>query len=142
MIVKTLFGEEELENTKRCIKCNEIKHLSNFGVRAYSKEGIPREIRNDCNSCRKVQSKILKKLKKENPLPNENVECPLCLKTEKEIRGRISGRIKTFWVLDHCHDSGKFRGYICDYCNTSIARSFENPKTLRRQADYLEKHNE
>ena len=140
MLVNTLFGQEEISQTKRCIKCGEIRHISEYGVRAYGKEGDPREIRNDCNPCRKVQSKILKKLKEDYPRPDENHQCPLCLKTEKELRKRISDRKKTFWVLDHCHTTGKFRGYICDYCNTSIARSFEDPETLRRQADYLEYH--
>ena len=142
MIVNTLFGQEEIEDTKRCIKCGEVKHLSQFGVRAYGREGSPTEIRNDCNSCKSFQTKKVSKLKRDYPRPDENHKCPLCLKTEKELRERISNRTRTFWVLDHCHISGKFRGYICDYCNTSIARSFEDPKTLRRQADYLEKHND
>ena len=92
MMVNTLFGQEDIEDTKSCIKCGEIKHLSKFGVRAYGKNGNPREIRNDCNSCISIQTKRVGKLKKDYPRPDENHQCPLCLKSEKELRKRISNR--------------------------------------------------
>lgn len=41
---------------------------------------------------------------------------------------------------DHCHKSGKFRGWVCRACNLMIGYSKDCPKTLRRAADYLEKH--
>ena len=122
---------------RRCTKCNELKDITSFPYREASRKAR----RKECRECNNESATLLKKLKIENPFPKaKNYKCPCCLKTEKELRERISDRKKTFWVLDHCHTTGKFRGYICDYCNTSIARSFEDPETLRRQADYLEYH--
>ncbi len=42
--------------------------------------------------------------------------------------------------MDHCHETHKFRGWLCDDCNLAIGRTKDNPATLRALADYLEKH--
>ena len=34
-------------------------------------------------------------------------------------RGNGSGTFKT---MDHCHLTGKFRNYLCNYCNTNVFR--------------------
>lgn len=41
-------------------------------------------------------------------------------------------------VFDHCHDSGKFRGWICSPCNTVLGLMNDDPAILRKLADYLE----
>lgn len=41
-------------------------------------------------------------------------------------------------VFDHCHDVGKFRGWICDKCNRGLGYADHNPERLRRWAEYLE----
>jgi hypothetical protein len=43
-------------------------------------------------------------------------------------------------VVDHCHVTGSFRGWLCNNCNVSIGMSGDNPAMLRRLADYLEEH--
>jgi len=40
--------------------------------------------------------------------------------------------------IDHDHATGKVRGILCDSCNHTIGMAKENPKRLRRLADYLE----
>ena len=50
----------------------------------------------------------------------------------------INTKKTSCFVPDHCHKTGKFRGYICDDCNTIIARAKENIQTLRNIADSLE----
>lgn len=42
--------------------------------------------------------------------------------------------------VDHCHKTNKFRGMLCDPCNKSLGILLDNPETLRRLADYLEKN--
>lgn len=42
-------------------------------------------------------------------------------------------------AIDHCHHTGKFRGLLCIRCNRSLGVLLENPATLRRLADYLER---
>jgi endogenous inhibitor of DNA gyrase (YacG/DUF329 family) len=45
----------------------------------------------------------------------------------------------TYLVVDHCHDKGHVRGFICDACNKTLGGAKDNPATLRALADYLER---
>lgn len=40
-------------------------------------------------------------------------------------------------VLDHCHLTGKFRGWLCANCNFALGLARDSPETLRKLADYL-----
>ena len=40
--------------------------------------------------------------------------------------------------IDHDHQTGQFRGLLCDNCNRMIAR--DNPTILIAGADYLKRH--
>ena len=42
--------------------------------------------------------------------------------------------------IDHCHDTGKVRGLLCNDCNLAIGYG-KNPATLRSAAEYLEFYN-
>lgn len=41
--------------------------------------------------------------------------------------------------LDHCHETGVFRGFICSNCNGGLGFFRDSPKALRRAANYLRK---
>lgn len=41
-------------------------------------------------------------------------------------------------VGDHCHETGKFRGIVCDNCNISMGLTGDDPVLLRRLADWIE----
>lgn len=43
-------------------------------------------------------------------------------------------------AFDHCHNSGKFRGWICHNCNMTLGLVKDNPIILRDLAAYLEYH--
>jgi hypothetical protein len=43
-------------------------------------------------------------------------------------------------TFDHCHDSGVFRGWLCDRCNRTLGQVHESSSLLRKMADYLEEH--
>jgi len=45
--------------------------------------------------------------------------CALCRKTPK------SGRYRNL-VIDHCHETGRFRGVICRRCNTALGQLGDN----------------
>lgn len=40
-------------------------------------------------------------------------------------------------VLDHCHETGAFRGWLCDPCNVVLGMVKDNPETLDRLAEHL-----
>lgn len=50
--------------------------------------------------------------------------CPICLKDKR-------------LVLDHCHESNKFRGWICQTCNVAIGLLANDPAIFLRAIDYL-----
>ena len=138
--------EEEPEvKYKKCIKCKQDKPLYEFKYRNFTVMGKEETI-NACNDCEKKANKIIQYHKKNHPLPDSNYVCPGCELTEDQIKSRggwqhhLKKRVRTIWRLDHCHDTGVFRAYICDYCNNTLGRALDNPATLRRLADYVEYH--
>jgi hypothetical protein len=40
--------------------------------------------------------------------------------------------------IDHCHRTGKFRGWLCRGCNHAIGHARDSPDVLRGLADYLD----
>jgi recombination endonuclease VII len=40
-------------------------------------------------------------------------------------------------ALDHCHESGAFRGWLCWHCNTAIGKLGDNEQGLMRALNYL-----
>lgn len=54
--------------------------------------------------------------------------CPSCGRTEREL------------CLDHDHQTGRYRGLLCQDCNMALGYLKDNPRVLRWLADYLENH--
>jgi len=139
-------GEEPVPiKTKKCIVCKERKSVTSFGYRNFTSKGKD-ETNNTCKQCKHIENKLISYHKKQHPLPDSDYICPGCNYTEEEIKSRggweshIASKVRTIWRLDHCHETGNFRAYICDYCNNTLGRSLDNPDTLRRLADYVEYH--
>lgn len=52
-----------------------------------------------------------------------------------------SGRPKDAYLhIDHCHDSRKVRGLLCDNCNVGLGRFKDDPNLLRLAAAYLDRY--
>jgi Recombination endonuclease VII len=45
------------------------------------------------------------------------------------------------WVVDHNHTTGKIREILCHGCNVGLGFLEDNPDTVRRAAEYLDRHN-
>ena len=69
--------------------------------------------------------KLRAKLRKENPTPKPG-KCPIC------------DTYTTRWVLDHCHDTHTFRGYICDPCNLGLGKLKDDPTIVAKALKYLQ----
>lgn len=67
-------------------------------------------------------------------LADQGGGCALCGKTAEEQKGRY----QTYLHVDHCHDTGRVRGLLCDEHNLLLGRFNDDPALLRRAAAYLE----
>ena len=118
-----------------CIKCDVEQPVENYARVAAG------EIKRTCNSCMSGHYYTLKRLRKENTYPDKDYCCPICERDIDEI-GKY-GQIKlSKWVLDHCHDTLTFRGWICHHCNTGLGGFKDDLTKVKRAVIYLEKHKE
>lgn len=69
-------------------------------------------------------------------LETQNGLCAICGKQETSYvrRHKIIRRL----AVDHCHDTGKIRGLLCTTCNQGIGSFNDDPRLLRKAAQYLE----
>ena len=128
MIVKQLELFETLEqipegDTQVCKVCQKEKHLGLFPKHSHFKTGID----NRCKACIKKQTAVREDLKNKYwHLRKELCDC--CRKpSEKTL------------VIDHCHETLKFRGWICEHCNHGIGKLGDNLTGVLNAVRYLER---
>ena len=73
----------------------------------------------------------------EKQFKKQKYSCAIC---ESKVNKTTGNR--EFWnfSVDHCHDSGKVRGLLCNNCNRALGLFQDNPKLIRKAADYVETH--
>ena len=135
MSLVKFWGGVDILETRKCIKCGEDKPLDAYEIRNNMGNG-GKERRNDCKVCRHAANKYVTQLKKQYPFPDKNYICPICERDEEALKHLFRGR--RAWVLDHDHVTKKFRGWICNQCNTGLSRFNDNPTVLRNAANYIE----
>ena len=109
--------------TKECIYCKEEKPLIAFPKHIHHEDNLDSR----CRMCIRGQSQLRARLKRNNPRPAPG-PCPICEEhTEK-------------WVLDHCHTTETFRGYICESCNLGLGKFNDDPVRVGRALSYLQEH--
>jgi len=116
-----------------CKVCNTMQPVANFCV---LKSG---EIKRKCKSCKSGQDKIVRQLKKENKYPDEDYCCPICNRDMNEI-GKHGQPMLSTWVLDHCHDTNTFRGWLCGNCNTGLGGFKDDLVKVEKAVEYLRRH--
>ena len=120
---------------KVCNVCHRLLDIEDFAKNQNAKNN--RTVRRpSCRECRKkidgipIPSKEKRKWTKNKPA-YEPFQCPICQKTTiPSLTSRV--------VLDHNHDTGKVRGWICDSCNTGIGRFKDDISLLESAIAYLE----
>lgn len=109
---------------KTCRTCKQEKSIEDFPYFSTSDAGR----KNTCRECTNKLQKIRSLLKEENPAPPPG-PCPICSK------------LTDIWILDHCHFTDCFRGYICNSCNLGIGRFNDDVEILERAICYLKGQN-
>jgi len=63
-------------------------------------------------------------------------KCALCQKATGHFYRNKPGRLG----VDHCHETKKIRGLLCNNCNRGLGHFKDNPASLERAITYLRKH--
>ena len=125
--------EYEEEDGIFCKKCGVRQPPENF---QHMESG---EIKRKCRSCQRKHSQTISRLKREIPSPPEDHKCPICEQTLSEIAVHGQKKLQQ-WVLDHCHDTDTFRGWICFNCNSGLGSFSDDVQITKRAVLYLEAH--
>jgi hypothetical protein len=117
---------------KVCSKCTKYLPLSSFTMHSGGNY-----LRPECKKCNSKLNKIRKALRNLHGMPEEGYTCPICNQNEAQVKGK--GNTKNgSWVIDHCHDTGYFRGWLCHKCNRALGGFDDCIETLCRAISYLE----
>jgi len=118
------------ETTGRtCTKCGETKPIEDFRneksrnwhITDNNKAQAYR--RQECKDCEKRLAKQLREAKKS--APPKPPSCACC--------GRETDKL----VVDHDHDTGTFRGWICTSCNIGIGKLGDTLQGVQNALNYL-----
>lgn len=107
---------------QRCSKCNIVKFLSEF------REYKPQKWRSECRICEVKQDKLKKAAHKQ--AGDKPIACECCGKETKHL------------VVDHCHNTGIFRGWLCRNCNAGIGKLGDDIRGIANAFNYLMKRKE
>lgn len=145
---------------KKCWLCQCVLPISAFNLRKSS--GGAAKWRSRCRECEASQSRLNAKNDQRDRSKNqitasyaglrryarrlgiawsEVVEryprdnrCEICRRTPEEAYN--SDRYARL-SLDHCHETGKLRGFLCGPCNSGVGHLGDNPERLRRALKYI-----
>lgn len=138
--------------TRICLTCKEAKPLDVDHF--YRERRLPTGLKAVCRVCqldynRKYKAALVEKhgrnpyydtdksranrlMKKYGLKPKDIPDvCDLCDTKGRNRRQEI--------CVDHCHETGRVRGFLCHDCNIAIGKVGDDANLLRRMADYLEK---
>lgn len=112
--------------TRICILCYQEKDITEFEITTQTRKKVYRK--SGCRACIKTRRIVEKNLQKlygrTRPI---GTPCDNCGKTNMRLS------------LDHCHDTGDFRGWLCQPCNTSIGVLGDDIEGLKKALGYLER---
>jgi hypothetical protein len=105
-----------------CEKCGEQREESDFGVIYRTRRRVYRSC--TCLFCKAAAAAQYRCLTKRVGPPAPS--CAICCR-----EGTTS--------LDHCHVTGRFRGWLCQTCNTGLGKLGDDISGVRRAIAYLER---
>jgi hypothetical protein len=133
-----------------CVDCNKIKELARqskekfLGIKRSSEWSKANPVKNRKKSNRWIKNnpeKVSHMKRRGNGLPDPERPYPVdgkceCCNLEEPIRIKRTGKIRSL-SLDHCHKTGKFRGWLCYKCNSIAGKSNEEIDRLSSLVAYL-----
>lgn len=119
------------DDGKTCSKCEKFLPLDSFNFASGGNY-----LRAECRACNNEMQKTRKLLRAEHGMPESGYHCPICKGSEEEVKGTGNTRNGS-WVLDHCHESGSFRGWLCHKCNRALGGFNDCTYTLNNAIQYL-----
>lgn len=121
---------------KICNRCHILKTVCEFEFNQGKVRGR-RVRRPSCNSCREkidgVPFEARSRARLLRRKPNGVYRCPVCRKSA------IAGYTARF-RMDHSHQTGKARKWICDSCNTGLGRFDDSQRKLGWAISYLRRY--
>jgi len=101
----------------------------------FKRNGMRLRVNTNCKDCSRKESRIVSRLKKENPPPKYSTPCPqcgkICYEKVEDIPEGVEGTNGP-WQCDHDHSNKKFRGYLCKRCNTGTGLIGDNVNYFRQ----------
>lgn len=127
-----------MEKQKMCTECEELLPISEFYISCKSKNGTPIAKCKKCVAVRGERTRVMRKYgltyeEYHKKLDEQKHLCAICKQPEKDSR-------KTILSIDHDHETGKVRAFLCNNCNRGLGNFVDNPELLRIAANYLEQH--
>lgn len=130
---------------KTCCKCGILKHIVDFYRDNRSLDGR-------YGHCKKCQAEADRRWRARHPVESGKISRRSQLKRKfgltlerleelKNLQGRRCLICKTKpakLCIDHNHQTGIFRGLLCNNCNTGLGLFYDSPERLRAAANYLE----
>ncbi len=123
---------------KICNVCFVLKSMDEFQVNQTDAKGRKTR-RPSCNICRQdidrraIPSREKKEASRLRPKKGTLWQCSICRKM-----GIVGVNVKV--VADHDHYAGRWRGFLCDSCNTGIGRFRDDENIIRNALAYLRQH--
>ena len=135
----------QVEGTKYCKSCDTTKPIDDFYLR--NKTSMVRH--STCKECDKKRVKEnhdpvayrnaelqrrygITQQDYEVMIAEQNNQCAICNTTEPGGR-----HDRGYFVVDHCHTTGKVRKLLCNNCNTALGLVGDNTHILQKMIEYL-----
>ena len=124
---KEEFNENKDDNARQCACCLEIKNEEFFPANYRTLSGTLRRM-STCKECAKKQKRQVAKLRRDFPPPAPGTKCavPNCTMDATH--------------LDHDHDTGLIRGYICMKHNSALGFCEDDPANVMNLWHYITKY--
>jgi hypothetical protein len=148
---KTHFREassiRKFSQTKNCTKCKEEKPRDsiNFPLHNQKLDGLD----SWCRKCRASYRSEINRGKFRGQLLDDEVrelrkqeKCDICGGTENSgsRNNKHLGKLYSL-VMDHNHETGKFRGMLCNHCNRGLGNFKDGISNLEMAIKYLKDRN-